>query len=108
MDKVKYRCKGCGWSKELPLEWGDIKPRYCPTPTCEMSIKKSKGVKSFRNLPDKLEVTYTTTKEQKGEESEEEQRIQRRPQNSNGAVIQRRASPPSREVSPKEDSPKED
>jgi hypothetical protein len=57
MDKVKYRCTCCGWSKELPLEWSDVKPRFCPTPTCEMSVKKSKGKKSFRLMPDKLQIT---------------------------------------------------
>lgn len=56
MDKVKYRCVCCGWSKELPLEWSDIKPRFCPTPTCEMSVKKSKGRKSFRLTPDNLQI----------------------------------------------------
>jgi hypothetical protein len=59
MQKVKYKCKGCGWAKELPVDWGDVKPRFCPTPTCEMSIKKSKGRKSFRNNPDMLVITYS-------------------------------------------------
>lgn len=58
MRKVKYRCKCCGWSKELPADWADVKPRFCPTPTCEMSVKKSKGKKSFRSQPDKLEITF--------------------------------------------------
>lgn len=58
MEKVKYKCKGCGWSKELPAEWADVKPRFCPTPTCEMSVKKSKGRKSFRSHPDMLETTF--------------------------------------------------
>jgi hypothetical protein len=82
MDKVKYRCKGCGWSKELPNTWGDIKPRFCPTPTCEMSVKKSKGRKSFKNNPEMLEMTFSTTKnlEQKPEEtSHVRERKERRP-----------------------------
>lgn len=58
MQKVKYRCKGCGWTKEVPGEWADVKPRFCPTPTCELSVKKSKGRKSFRNNPDMLETTF--------------------------------------------------
>ena len=58
MRKVKYRCKSCGWHKTLPAEWADVKPRFCPTPTCEMSVKKSKGKQSFRNNPDKLETTF--------------------------------------------------
>lgn len=58
MEKVKYRCKGCGWNKELPKEWADVKPRFCPTPTCEMSVKKSKGRKSFRSHPDMLDTTF--------------------------------------------------
>ena len=58
MQKVKYRCKGCGWTKEMPGEWADVKPRFCPTPTCELSVKKSKGRKSFRNNPDMLETTF--------------------------------------------------
>lgn len=58
MQKVKYRCKGCGWTKEVPGEWADVKPRFCPTPTCELSVKKSKGRKSFRNNPDMLEITF--------------------------------------------------
>jgi hypothetical protein len=57
MQKVKYRCKGCGWTKQMPAEWADVKPRFCPTPTCELSVKKSKGRKSFRNNPDMLETT---------------------------------------------------
>jgi hypothetical protein len=58
MQKVKYRCKGCGWTKEMPGEWADVKPRFCPTPTCELSVKKSKGRKSFRNNPEMLETTF--------------------------------------------------
>lgn len=58
MRKVKYRCKCCGWTKTLPADWADVKPRFCPTSTCEMSVKKSKGKKSFRNDPDKLETTF--------------------------------------------------
>lgn len=58
MQKVKYRCKGCGWTKEVPGEWADVKPRFCPTPTCELSVKKSKGRKSFRNNPEMLETTF--------------------------------------------------
>lgn len=58
MQKVKYRCKGCGWTKEVPGEWADVKPRFCPTPTCELSVKKSKGRKSFRNNPDMLETSF--------------------------------------------------
>lgn len=61
MEKVKYKCLGCGWSKEIPKDWGDVKPKYCPTPTCEMSVKKSKGRKSYRNNPDMLQVTYSTS-----------------------------------------------
>lgn len=60
MEKVKYKCKGCGWSKELPSTWADVKPRFCPTPTCEMSVKKSKGRKSFKTNPDMLETTFYT------------------------------------------------
>jgi len=56
MGKVKYRCVCCGWTKELPIEWQDVKPRFCPTPTCEMSVKKSRGKKSFRLTPEKLEI----------------------------------------------------
>lgn len=58
MQKVKYKCKGCGWTKEVPGEWADVKPRFCPTPTCELSVKKSKGRKSFRNNPEMLETTF--------------------------------------------------
>ena len=58
MEKVKYKCKGCGWTKEVPAEWADVKPRFCPTPTCELSVKKSKGRKSFRNNPEMLETTF--------------------------------------------------
>lgn len=58
MRKVKYRCKCCGWTKTLPADWADVKPRFCPTPTCEMSVKKNKGRKSFRSEPDKLEETF--------------------------------------------------
>jgi len=58
MQKVKYRCKGCGWTKEVPGEWADVKPRFCSTPTCDMSVKKSKGRKSFRTNPEMLETTF--------------------------------------------------
>lgn len=58
MRKVKYRCKGCGWTKELVADWADVKPRFCPTPTCDMSVKKSKGRKSFRSDPDMLETSF--------------------------------------------------
>ena len=58
MRKVKYRCTGCGWTKTLVADWADVKPRFCPTPTCEMSVKKSKGRKSFRTDPDKLETSF--------------------------------------------------
>lgn len=58
MRKVKYRCKGCGWTKTLVAEWADVKPRFCFTPTCEMSVKKSKGRKSFRTNPEMLETTF--------------------------------------------------
>lgn len=57
MKKVKFKCKGCGWTKELPETWGDVVPRWCPTPTCEMSVKKSKGRKSFRTNPEMMEVS---------------------------------------------------
>lgn len=64
MQKVKYRCKGCGWTKEMPASWADVKPRFCPTPTCEMSVRKSKGRKSFRNNPEMLETTFHETHHQ--------------------------------------------
>ena len=67
MRKVKYRCKSCGWTKHLPAEWADQKPRFCPTPTCEMSVKKSKGRKSFRTNEDMLEITFHEFKHERKE-----------------------------------------
>jgi len=61
MQKVKYKCKGCSWTKEMPGDWADVKPRFCPTPSCEMSLKKSKGRKSFRSHPEMLDVTFKNT-----------------------------------------------
>jgi len=58
MKKIKYRCKCCGWNKELPAEWADQKPRFCMASICEYSVKKSKGKKSFRTNPEMLEITY--------------------------------------------------
>ena len=45
----------------MPAEWADVKPRFCPTPTCELSVKRSKGRKSFRNNPEMLETTFHET-----------------------------------------------
>jgi hypothetical protein len=59
MSKVKYKCLCCGWTKELPAEWADVRPRFCPNSKCEMSAAKTKGKKSFRSHPDKLEVTFS-------------------------------------------------
>lgn len=57
MKKIRYRCKCCGWTKELPEEWGDIKPKCCMSSLCEYSVKKSRGRKSFRTNPEMLEIS---------------------------------------------------
>ena len=86
MEKVKYRCLSCGWTKEIPKEWGDVAPGSCPMKTCEMSLKRSKGRKSFRTNPEMLETTVTGTPPeaaQKTVESEPKEQTsgnQRRPQ----------------------------
>lgn len=55
MDHITYICKSCGWTKDIPATWSDISPRFCGNNSCELSIKKSKGKKSFKSEPDKLE-----------------------------------------------------
>jgi len=56
MDKITYKCKNCGWSKDIIAVWGDTKPIFCPNKKCEMSKEKSRGKKSFRKHPEALEV----------------------------------------------------
>lgn len=118
MEKVKYRCMGCGWTKELPKDWGDVRPRYCPTPTCEMSVKRSKGRKSFRTNPDMLQVTFVTPPvaekkevvqktveyEPKEQSSGNQRRHQQQSQRQRPAE---RAADESGTVEPKADGPKE-
>lgn len=54
MDKITYTCKCCGWMTEVPGEWTDMSPRFCGNSSCELSLKKSKGKKSFKSNPDQL------------------------------------------------------
>ena len=65
MDKVTYKCKKCGWTKDITVLWADIKPVFCPNKNCELSKEKSKGKKSFRKYPELLEITYPKKKEEK-------------------------------------------
>lgn len=55
METMTYKCKCCGWEKSIPAAWADVSPRFCPTNSCDLSAKKSKGKKSFRSHPEMLE-----------------------------------------------------
>jgi len=57
MDKIVYKCKNCGWTKQIIALWEDSRPVFCPNKKCELSKEKSKGKKSFRKHPDLLQVT---------------------------------------------------
>ena len=98
MDKVKYRCKGCGWSKVLPSDWADISPRFCPTPTCEMSVKKGKGKKSFKLTPDMLEIT-TISAPTPASESKPAERVETRYERQKRLNAAAQRSPEQRESS---------
>ena len=62
MEKVTYKCKCCGWQKAIPAAWADVSPRFCGENTCEYSIKKGKGKKSFKSNPDMLEKVMPVVK----------------------------------------------
>lgn len=47
MEKVRYKCKNCGWEKSLPKDWKDLKPSKCPNKKCNTI---------FLLQPEKLEV----------------------------------------------------
>ncbi len=55
MDKLVYKCGCCNeWEKALPSSWSDISPRFCGNNSCDLSLKKSKGKKSFKSNPEFL------------------------------------------------------
>ncbi len=63
MDKVTYKCKCCdSWEKAIPAAWGDVSPRFCGNNSCELSVKKSKGKKSFKSHPEMLEKCLPVVK----------------------------------------------
>ncbi len=63
MDKVTYKCKCCNnWSKAIPAAWGDVSPRFCGNNSCELSLKKGKGKKSFKSNPEMLEKVLPAPK----------------------------------------------
>ena len=47
MTKLTYKCGKCSWEKTIPVEWGDLRPRYCGNKTC---------LTSFFKEPDALQV----------------------------------------------------
>ena len=38
LPKIKYTCKNCGWSRQIPAQWADLKPRRCGNPKCNTSF----------------------------------------------------------------------
>lgn len=55
MEKLTYKCNSCGWEKAIPAQWGDVSPRFCGNSSCDYSLKKGKGKKSFKSHPDQLQ-----------------------------------------------------
>ena len=61
MQRMTYKCKCCNaWEKSIPVEWADVSPRFCGNEKCDLSMKKSKGKKSFRSQPDMLDKVMPT------------------------------------------------
>lgn len=56
MEKVTYRCKGCGWEKSITILWADISPTRCPNHKCVYSGKNKKNRTSFIKEPNMLEI----------------------------------------------------
>lgn len=57
-NRIKYTCKGCGWTNSITAAWTDTKPRKCPTKRCKTSFLKNPE-KLLMELP-KNESTGTT------------------------------------------------
>lgn len=62
MKKATFKCKLCGWEKQLPETWANVTPRFCGNHKCEMSARGGKGKKSFRITPELLEITLDSEK----------------------------------------------
>lgn len=62
MDKVTYKCNCCGWEKSIAAAWADVSPRWCGDGSCEFSLKKSKGKKSYKSHPDMLQKIMPVAK----------------------------------------------
>ena len=58
MARIKYTCKNCGWSRSVPAQWADIKPKRCMNAKCNTSFTKE---------PDKLNIDDPTRKSKKVE-----------------------------------------
>jgi len=39
-EKWVVLCRKCGWRKEVPLMWADLKPKYCGNKKCKCSFLK--------------------------------------------------------------------
>lgn len=63
-DKVTYKCMCCNdWEKSISAAWADVSPRFCGNNSCEMSIKKGKGKKSFKSNPEMLQKVMPAPKQ---------------------------------------------
>lgn len=41
MTRLTYKCGKCSWEKTLPVEWGDLRPKYCGNKNCLISFHKN-------------------------------------------------------------------
>lgn len=64
MDKLTYKCNKCSWSKTIPTEWGDLRPRYCGNKSCLTSFYKNPEALEVI-IPKKEEIINTPKKEEK-------------------------------------------
>jgi invasion protein IalB len=65
-EKWVLLCKKCGWRKEVPMLWADLKPRYCNNKKCRCSFATEPEMLAAFKLEQKVveqqeEVTETVS-----------------------------------------------
>jgi hypothetical protein len=72
-DKWVLLCRKCGWKKEVPLLWADLRPKYCGNAKCKCSfLKEPEMLLSFEqdNAPVNEEVV-TAVEEKAGKKGKQ-------------------------------------